>query len=180
MAQAAPQVSESVVVTNSTVKTTAQRITLAMTQTGEYEPVSTDQGRLIFERSFKPSMGLGFVTKTERCVFNLSESQGRVTVAVMGRCLEDRLTAVRAAVQGRSMAKEALDAEFGAVDVMPEVGGVAAEPPPPVVDPAGRSRATDAQTIGGADLPRRSVRGRVLFPLAASESRLRQLPDSQR
>jgi len=140
MAQAAPLVSESINVANSTVRSTAQRVTIAMTQTGEYARVATQPGKLVFERSFKPSMGLGFVTKTERCVFTLAESQGRVTVAVAGRCLDDRLIAVRAAVRGQSMATEALNEEYGAVDVMPEVGSVVNEPPPPIVDPAGRSQ----------------------------------------
>lgn len=111
-----------------------------MTQTGEYERVATQPGKIVFEREFKPPMGLGFVTKTERCVVTLTELQGRVNVSIAGRCLADRMTALRAAVQGRSMATEALNAEFGAVDVMPEVEAVSSEPPPPVVDPAGRSR----------------------------------------
>ena len=146
MAQAAPQVSESIVVANSSVKTTAQRVALAMTQTGEYERIATQPGKLVFERSFKPPMGLGFVTKTERCVATLVEELGRVTVTLMGRCLPDRVTAVRAAVQGRSMAGEALNAEFGTVGVMPDVDAVGSEPPAPVVDPAGRSKPSQPPT----------------------------------
>jgi hypothetical protein len=153
MAQSAPQVAETMVVDNSSVKTAAQRVTLAMTQTSEYARVGTQPGKIIFERAFKPAWGLGAVTKTERCVVTLQDERGRVTVAMMGRCLPERVTAVRAAVQGRSIAGEALDEEFGAVEVMPEVGEVASEPPAPVVDPAGRARPAEPPPMPSQPAP---------------------------
>lgn len=129
MATAGLTVSETILVELSTVKSVAQRITLAMTQDGSYRLCSTAPGRLEFERRFKPSWGMGAFSKTERCSITAEQAPTAIVVRVEGVVLEARLDAVRAAVTGRSIATAELDAVLGPARVTPRLEGLEGPPP---------------------------------------------------
>lgn len=121
-------VDEAISVAGSTPLAIAQRVTLAMTQTSEYRTIDQGDGELRFSRSYRPGWGLSLVEKTEQCLVHLEQHHGQVVVRLSGRILPDRLSAVRAAAAGRSVAAAVLDDRLGAVPVIPPI---------PSLDPVG-------------------------------------------
>lgn len=130
MAAPGTSVSETILVEASSVKSVAQRVTLAMTQTGDYVLAATRPRLLEFERRFKPSWGLGALSKVERCSITVEQAPAATVVRIDGSILPERLDAVRAAAVGRSVASAALDAVLGKAEVTPTLDGLEDVPPP--------------------------------------------------
>ncbi len=186
MAAPGVRVSEVITVESASVKPVAQRIVLAMTQQGDYELASTGRGLLEFHRRYKPTWGLGTMSKTERCTISISKDKGALVVNVDGMLLDERLEAVRAAVIGRSVARAALDTVLGPVDVLPNLDGfeepvaprnvVSESKPSP---PGNASSSGDpARSKGFAPAPGRSADTDPVLPMPAGDAPLiSRIPD---